>query len=1115
MINIYKASAGSGKTFTLAREYIKLILGHKAEDGRYVLNPPGAASGHRRVLAMTFTNKATEEMKSRIIHELAVLAGCERDWDKGSPYEKDLCEIFACTPERLGQAAGDALRGLLYDFSRFSVSTIDSFFQTVLRSFAHEADVSSNYAIELDDQAVITMSVDQLLQSINHSKPTRESRQLEAWITGYMKSLIEEGNQFTLFNKGGNVQSSLIRFIAQIHNDTFKDNEKRIMDYLRDGDRFASFRNIVFDTLRGDNGQSVMRSMAESALNAIMSLPDSDATVQSLLVKFIKGFVEKGWRGYLSKPVPTTVAKVADSSSAMWKTPAIKKGLTDLAVEAIVHDAAVTFVAEHERLSILYIIKDNLYQLGLLSAIMELMERFRVENSTLLLSDTNSLLAKIIGNDDSPFLYEKLGVRYNHYLIDEFQDTSLSQWANMSPLLRESLSYDHDNLVIGDEKQCIYRFRNSDPTLLHNLHRQSWAEGRCEVKGNTVKENTNWRSSADVVNFNNALFTSIARKWGLGEVYSNVVQQVSPKHSAHRGYVKVRFFDATADPEAETLAQLATEMRRQLESGYKPGDIAVLVRRASEGERVINYLEALREEDPDFPKFDIISDKSLLISHSDAVSSIISRLRLMASIDIPQGRHMRSNREIARVMDDYERAYASGLAPEQSLALALDNLSLRGADGVTTQLGMNAGGEPAPASLETVDLLSLVENIISIHLDAELRERDNVYITAFVDAVVNYMGQGHGDVRSFLQWWDETGCSLSIAGGSDSRALNILTMHKSKGLEFPCVHVPFGECSGSNKADVAWFELPEIEGVDPNLIPPMMPLKVTGALSSTALSEQYEEIKRERVLDRTNLLYVALTRAVDELIIGVKVTKKDRETGPGKDEIPSVAHTIFDAMSSGLSPDGQTPLWVDENMCFTLGSPTTRLEEKAEKATAMHPEASVRVSGYELADTRPVWGNTKVDLDRLNRVGVARERGLILHELMANVRSREDVERAFSLFAASGTAAAMSSGELQDLREIVDERVSDKRARGWFDGFRKVYIEHELVTKSGQLRRVDRVVWTAEGELHVIDYKSGTQEPRRYMRQVREYMDFFRSIGYPHVQGFLYYLDTGQIVEVE
>ena len=194
-----------------------------------------------------------------------------------------------------------------------------------------------------------------------------------------------------------------------------------------------------------------------------------------------------------------------------------------------------------ESVSLLEIIRGNLYQLGLVNALMELIDRFRRENSTLLLSDTNSLLAKIIGDEDSPFLYEKLGTRYHNYLIDEFQDTSLSQWYNMRSLLRESLAYDYDSLVIGDEKQCIYRFRNSDPSLLHNLHREDWAEGNSLVRGDSITENTNWRSSAEVVNFNNSLFVAISRLYGFDDVYSNVVQQVSSKHCDHHGYVRVKF----------------------------------------------------------------------------------------------------------------------------------------------------------------------------------------------------------------------------------------------------------------------------------------------------------------------------------------------------------------------------------------------------------------------------------------------------------------------------------------------------------------------------------------------------------------------------------------------
>lgn len=1106
MINIYKASAGSGKTFTLAREYIKLILGHKDETGRYVLNRPGSRSGHKAVLAMTFTNKATEEMKSRIIHELAVLAGCEKGWNEPSPYEKELCATFGCDAARLAEAAKDALLGLLYDFSRFSISTIDSFFQTVLRSFAHEAEVSSNYALELDDEEVITMSVDRLLQSLNHGRPTRQSQEIETWITGYMKSLIDEGSQFTLFNRGGNVQGDLIKFISKINNDTFKDNEKRVMDYLNDEDKFHRFCEMVFSRVR-DIKLDTARVCVQG-LSAVSSLPDAEALVNKTVRDILKDWSLKGWKKYPGAALPKTIDKVLSEPQQMWKADARKKGLTDPAVEAAVIDALTGVVRCHDTVTMLNVIKENLYQLGLLSSVMELVDHFRRENVTLLLSDTNSLLAKIIGDEDSPFLYEKLGVRYHHYLIDEFQDTSLSQWANMRPLLRESLAYDYDNLVIGDEKQCIYRFRNSDPSLLHNLHTEPWALGRTAVRGDSVSENTNWRSSADVVRFNNSLFTSIARQWGFEDVYSNVEQQVSPKHADHRGYVLMSCFDAALSPEEEALGQMAREMRRQLESGYSPGDIAILVRQSKDGEKVIRFLEELRKEDPTYPQFDIISDKSLLISHSDAVANVISRLRMLSSIDVTSDPRRKSTREVARIINDYETAYTSGIAPGEALQCAIGQMRKRAGEN---------GGEESPledASFHGVDLISLVESVISTHVDPRLRDSDSVYITAFMDLLSQFVSQGRADIRSFLQWWDDAGCKMSIAGGSDSRALNILTVHKSKGLEFHCVHIPFAEFSTSNRGDTAWFELPCIDGIPEDITPPMMPLTVGKALSSTPLAAQYEEIRRERVLDQTNLLYVAFTRAVDELIVGVKLYKSVREGALKSDEIPTVARTIYEGVV-GAGASEQLPLAFDSNLRLIVGAPTCKPAGKKTKGTAMRPAMSVRMPAYESTSTDSVWENTNVDTDRLNRIQVARERGIILHALMSRIRKRSDIDRAFALLKASPDARMLTESDYKALREVVEARVNDPKARGWFDGYRKVYIEREILTDDSRVLRVDRVVWTASGELHVIDYKTGSQDPRRYTKQLKDYMRFFRSIGYPQVQGYLYYLDSGEIIEVE
>ncbi|MDE6037791.1 MAG: hypothetical protein K2G05_05975, partial [Duncaniella sp.] len=436
---------------------------------------------------------------------------------------------------------------------------------------------------------------------------------------------------------------------------------------------------------------------------------------------------------------------------------------------------------------------------------------------------------------------------------------------------------------------------------------------------------------------------------------------------------------------------IARELRRQLQSGYKPGDIAILVRRGGEGEEVIRYLEEVRRADPSYPEFDIISDKSLLILGSDAVTNIISRLRMLSSVEITTERHSKSNREVARILNDYEKAFTSGYAPDEALRLALDNMRAR-SDGEETAARHYLENE----TLHVGDLISLVESIISTNVDPALRESDSVYITAFVDLLAKFVGQGHADIRSFLQWWDDNGCKTSIAGSSDTRALNILTVHKSKGLEFPCVHIPFGEFTTVNKGDTAWFELPQIDGVPDDLLPPMMPVTVSKDLVSTPFAPQYEVIKRQQLLDQTNLLYVAFTRAVDELIVGVQVSKKIRNEALAPGEIPNVARTIYEGIN-GAKASEHLSMAFDDELRLIIGSPTVKKEKEKEKGTAMRPSESVRLPAYESTSSESVWENTNIDTQRLNRIEVARERGLILHELMSQIRRSTDVDRAFTL----------------------------------------------------------------------------------------------------------------------
>ncbi|MDE6371179.1 MAG: hypothetical protein K2K92_06790, partial [Duncaniella sp.] len=306
------------------------------------------------------------------------------------------------------------------------------------------------------------------------------------------------------------------------------------------------------------------------------------------------------------------------------------------------------------------------------------------------------------------------------------------------------------------------------------------------------------------------------------------------------------------------------------------------------------------------------------------------------------------------------------------------------------------------SGMET-DLMTLVESLIK-GLDEDIKRNDSPYIAAFVDLVLQFVERGQADLKSFLQWWDDQGCRTAVSGGSDSRALNLLTVHKSKGLEFKCVHVPFAQMETRGHGDRAWFELPSLPYVADEIIPPMMPIEIGKILEMTPFAQQYEAIKQEKLMDQTNLLYVAFTRAIDELIIGVKLSKNILgNKGGNSGDVPSVASTIYASICNGPSitdkeTDVFTPLIMDSSHRLTIGRPTRKMEDSAKDGEIMiRPSDSVRMPAFDLISSESVWDNTRLDKDHLNHIYIPRERGLILHNIMSYIRTSDDIDRAFTL----------------------------------------------------------------------------------------------------------------------
>ncbi len=1198
MLQIHKASAGSGKTYTLTRQYLKLLLGEKVASGErkgcYRLRPLesygyGKPKAHGQILAVTFTNKATEEMTGRIINELATLAGNYPG--KISPYEAEFIEEFATDRDTLARHARRALQDLLFNFSWFNVSTIDSFFQRVLNTFTRELDLSPTHGLELDDRYPLEVAVGQMLASIKidygargDKERERHRRFLMMWLRRYLANLAQSGSSFNLFSKGSGLFADLVDSMRMFFSEKYRMNSARVNEYLEDPERIVDFaRRLAPDSPE----LSALRQGAVDGATALLAMEDP------LLKANVATAMGNVAAGDFQKLTKTFRENLSDPMYA-FKKPSKKAPLLDATVHAA--ERAFDAVARYLERSDLYdALLKWVYYLGLFGHVQRFLEEFRKDNDTLLLSDTNDLLHRIIAEDETPFIYERMGTAIHHYLIDEFQDTSLMQWENLKPLILESLSHDSDNLIIGDEKQCIYRFRNSDPRLLGEkvetiVH--SRFDDAVELKGVRIEENCNWRSAPDVVMFNNSVFASMARlvDRGLGgdavsRTYGGLVQMYPSRHEGMSGYVKVLFMpkvkeDETVEPAVEAdgfdsrypahFRLLKEEISRQLDAGYRPKDIAVLVRWVRAGQEIIHYLMDVMENDPSWHhgQLQLMSADSMSVGMSPAVKLIVNVLRIVSEPELGTGLGADAEANASyrryRLIHRFELSRhemvpdgEGGMRPvtdSEALALAVAATSPEFATG-TDDLQKRIDSDISYlAAMDSPTLLAMTDRIIDRFLSPETRRRENAFITAFQDIVLDFSEDGENTVSTFLEWWDRTGSRANVQSPDGLDAISVMTIHKAKGLEFNCVHVPsfsFDMVSyhrPPHRKSISWFNLDaaDFPGVDPMLVPPMLPLpNLKSLLELPAFAREGREWLTEQKTDAMNVAYVALTRAVRELCVYV-----DGYSGKPFADDDSIGNCLFDSIYTldppavgGLSlPAGGAKyvlplapmLRLDEagGGVFEYGMPTspdhaaeTVSDAQSEPQPAESEEDEDGCDGWlpvddmyaGALDTYFINEHSEIcastDYEDLVEFDISKERhkGIFLHEVLSRVAAPSDLDRALR-----GVAYRyrISEREREDCRGILERALADGRVRPWFEGYSKIVTERSVTDAKG-VYRPDRVVWLPDGSVHVVDYKFGARHENRYRRQVSRYADLLRRAGYGPVTGYLWYPIEGEIIEID
>ena len=1091
-LTIYKASAGSGKTFTLATEYIAMLIS----------NP----TAYRHILAVTFTQKATGEMKERILQQLyGVWVGDPaseaylqhirgRLLQTGRRSDRLLAEG---DEQVIRQRAGQAMLLMLHDYSRFNVKTIDSFFQSVMQNLVRELGLSPNLNIELDGESIVNTSVDSMMEKLNDRSPALPV------LADYVDDQLENGLSWQ-------VNTVVKRFAMNLTLEEYMQRGDELRKQLDDPGLMrryrADMRSIEKKGLGGlkECSRRFFDLLEENGLNAI-DLKGGTRSVAS--------YFNKLKRGEIGDEIWNTTAQGCAEEAENWsaKNSPLRERIVDLArrelmpllIEAETERQKVACDVNSARLSV-----ERINELGLLNHVDKEMRLVNQHLNRFLLSDTNDLLHKLVDKDDAPFVFEKAGTEISHVMIDEFQDTSHMQWGNFRTLLLEGLAQNLGSLLVGDVKQAIYRWRNGDWEILERLTRKD-EEQEFPTEVRTL--DTNFRSRKHVVCFNNRLFSLasnyLADQLGEGEAasqlrnaYGDVAQR--PNKQEENGYVRCMLVEAddADDYEEQMFADFASELKRLVDLGVRLDDMAILVRRNEDGMRMANYITCRLG-------LPVTSNEAFQLDSSPAVGILVSALCVL----LDPNDKLASVKLAKNISDLFSKT--PDVSAEDSRRFS--QIFERPGEVIPEEFADNM------ARLRRLPLYDLVEELARLFHLSEASGQD-AYVFAFLDAVIDYMRTNPSDIARFLTYWDDTLHKKSIPAGR-AEGIRILTIHKAKGLEFHTVFIPY--CSwkldDSKRGHFVWCE-PKSE---PYNALSLLPITFKKVMEQSIYADDYRREQLQLWVDSLNLLYVATTRATDNLLTWGNIKKagqKKKSGGASTEEegTKTVAYLMKTLLPQVAGYEGR---WDEGSRVYLYGEPMPskakeHREESINKLTWQAEEVPVTLRTLPPV-TRFIQSNQSAmfiegeDSEENKRV-IAR--GNLLHELFSRIATQDDVEPAILQLENSGLIA--SDEERDDLRRIVTHAFELPAVRDWYSGRWRLYRENAIIAREGRrtyVRRPDRVMTCGEDTV-VVDFKFAVPRAAHY-EQVREYMQLLTGMGRSKdkLRGYLWYVYRGKVEEVK
>lgn len=1060
---VYKSSAGSGKTFTLVKEYLKIVL----------VKP----SDFRLILAITFTNKAANEMKERVISNLRELSSSKPDINSTTIkfLLPDLLIETKLSVEDLKKNATKALALILHNYSDFAIGTIDSFIHKIIKTFAYDLHLPLNFEVELDANKILKQAVEILISKVGLDQ------ELTNILLSFTAAKIQDESDW-------NIENDLLKLSKALLNE---DSEPRL----------ESLRTLTYQDY-----QQIIKSLNEFIKNFRSSINKQAKEANDLIlshnISYKSFYYGASGIGKYFERLATPLNENFEAKSRVmttinegkWKAGKISDSESQ-AIDDIKGNLEEYFFkietikeAQWKKYKLFKILHKQIYAIAVLGEVEKIIEDFKTTNNLIHISEFNKRVSEVVLSEPIPFIYERLGEKYKNFLIDEFQDTSVLQWQNLLPLIDNSLAENNFNMIVGDGKQAIYRWRGGEveqfsslPKLLQKdqLPFAEEREANLERNYNEKVLNRNFRSKREIIEFNNGFFGQISQLLSdhLKPIYKFQEQEFDPQNTG--GYVELNFLQKDNESETdEMLVQTKTTIDRLIEADYHYQDITVLCRTNREASKIANHLMEL--------EIPVLSSESLLLSASAKLNLLVAIIKyLLNPIDKINNAHIiQLLIEIDWVSASFHECLSALNEPQKEHADLVEN---------SVESGFKIWLEEHNIELNVHQLkaLPIYDLCEALIRKFNFQQQADPYLQFFLDVALKTTIDGNSNISDFIEWWNDNKEKESVIIPEGLDAINIMTIHKSKGLEFPIVIFPYANSVVKQTLNNVWVDVaePEIEMLKSAFIP-LSKANLENTIHEALFDNEYDK----SYLDMLNIIYVAFTRAANQLYVLANIPS------PKAKDIKSIPSMLKHFLI-------QKDLWEDEKLQYDFGSFMPCIQKQEVQSNF------VPLSIFNSVDWRKnlLISTSAPEVWDVNDPERNKEWGNLIHYIFSKIEYHNQYPEAIAQLVENGI---ILKEQEQKFTDYVQSVISLAEIAPYFKEGLNVKNEADILLANGQSIRPDRIIFEKNKTI-ILDYKTGKPEQSHHL-QIKKYGAVLKEMGYPSIELKLVYLNKKvRLVDVD